>query len=275
MTAVTLIATMAAVLPASIAHAQASADFPDVSENHWAYLVVFVFVVKGLVKGYPDGKFLGDRSLTRYEFATVVERLLEPVADMKAGAAPTTGVTQDDLNKIQVLVDKFQPQLDAIQADVTKAQADIATLRQNIADLRQDVQDTKDLAGKAQDTANASYGFGSKRKFSIGGYIQARYITAGGDDQTDPNKLHYPSGKAAANNAYNGTYQSGTNASVAEVRRARLKFVGQASQHTKYTIQIDTNGNSTTTPVSVREGSIAYTFNDGNPSRNLTLLAGI
>lgn len=270
-----MIAATAVVLPASVAHAQSSADFPDVQENHWAYQAVHDLAEKGLVKGYPDGKFLGNRSLTRFEFATVVERLLETINDMKAGSAPTTGVTQDDLNKIQVLIDKFQPQLDAIQADVTQAKADIDGLRQNISDLRQDIQDAKDLATKAQGTADNSYGFGSKRKFQITGYIQGRYIAASSSEQTDPNKLHYPTGKAANSSAYNGTYQANTNSAVAEVRRSRIKFVGQSTVHTKYVIQLDANSNNTATPVSVREGNINYTFNDGNANRNLTLTAGI
>lgn len=273
--AVALIALAATGASVSIAHAQTNVDFPDVKENHWAYQAVHELADKGLVKGYPDGKFLGDRALTRFEFATVVARLLDTIGDMKAGAAPTSGVTQDDLNKIQVLVDKFQPQLDAIQANVTKAQSDIDTLRQEIDDLRQDVQDTKDIAGKAQDTANNSYGFGSKRKFQISGYLQARYITAGSDEQSDPNKLHYPTGKAAASSPYNGTYMANGNSATPEVRRSRVKFYGQVSQHTRYTIQLDASSNNSATPVSVREGNFSYTFNDGNPSHNATLTAGI
>jgi len=262
------------VAAVGVAQAQSTADFPDVRENHWAYQAVRDLADKGLVKGYPNGEFLGDRPLTRFEFATVVERLLETVSDVKAGAAPSTVVTQDDLNKIQVLVDKFQPQLDAIEADVAKARADIDALRQNISDLRTDVQDAKDLANKAQSTADASYGVGSKRKFQISGYVQGRYYAATSHEQTDPGKLHFPSGVAAPSNPVNGTYAAGTNGATFQVRRSRLKFFGQVTKNTRYTIQIDASGNSASTPVSTREGWVSYTFNNGDPAKNLTASVG-
>ncbi|MGO8670555.1 MAG: S-layer homology domain-containing protein [Capsulimonadaceae bacterium] len=169
---VLLTAATAVVLAAGAVYAQGSTVFPDVPQNHWAYQEVHDLADKGLVKGYLNGQFLGSRAMTRYEFATVIDRLLQTISDMKAGTTPTTGVTQDDLDKIQVLVDKFQPELDAIQADVSKAKSDIDDLRQNVAELRQDAQDTKALANQAENTANQalatanrSYGTSLSRKF--------------------------------------------------------------------------------------------------------------
>lgn len=46
--------------------------FPDIPENHWAYEAVAAMAKNGLVQGYPDGTFKGDRSLTRYEFAQII-----------------------------------------------------------------------------------------------------------------------------------------------------------------------------------------------------------
>ncbi|WP_218025627.1 porin [Capsulimonas corticalis] len=278
-----------AVVAAPAAQAQGT-SFPDVPQNHWAYTSVQSLADKGLVKGYPNGQFLGNRALTRYEFATVVDRLLQTIADMKSGATPTNAVTQDDLNKIQVLVDSFKTELTAIQADVTKAQADIAELRGNVEDLRQDVLDTKDLANKAQDTANNSYGVGAKRKFQISGYIQARYFDATGSDNQDPksvNHLTYPHGKVPGNSPYNGTYASGSNGASFIVRRSRLKFTGQLTQNTRYAIQLDASGfaSPTSTPnssnassnaaVSVREGNATYAFGNGDPAKNLSITAGM
>lgn len=51
--------------------------FPDVPENHWAYGYVKGLADKGIVEGYPDGMFKGDRTMTRYEFAAIVYRALE------------------------------------------------------------------------------------------------------------------------------------------------------------------------------------------------------
>ena len=51
--------------------------FPDVASNHWAYEAVSDLSRHGLVEGYPDGTFGGDRLLTRYEFAEIVYRALQ------------------------------------------------------------------------------------------------------------------------------------------------------------------------------------------------------
>ena len=56
--------------------------FPDVPENHWAYVYVKKLTDRGLLEGYPDGEFKGDRTITRYtitryEFAAIFSRALE------------------------------------------------------------------------------------------------------------------------------------------------------------------------------------------------------
>ena len=51
--------------------------FPDVASNHWAYEAVSELSHRGLVEGYPDGTFGGDRLLTRYEFAEIVYRAIQ------------------------------------------------------------------------------------------------------------------------------------------------------------------------------------------------------
>lgn len=51
--------------------------FPDVPSNHWAYEAVSDLSRRGLVEGYPDGTFGGDRMMTRYEFAQIVYRAMQ------------------------------------------------------------------------------------------------------------------------------------------------------------------------------------------------------
>lgn len=57
--------------------ADRSTLFPDVPNNHWAYAAVSDLSRRGLVEGYPDGTFGGDRMLTRYEFAQIVYRAVQ------------------------------------------------------------------------------------------------------------------------------------------------------------------------------------------------------
>jgi len=50
--------------------------FPDVPQNHWAYEYVSILKGNGVIEGYPDGSFGGDRPMTRYEFATMLYRAM-------------------------------------------------------------------------------------------------------------------------------------------------------------------------------------------------------
>lgn len=74
--------------------------FPDVAANHWAYEAVSDLSRRGLVEGYPDGTFGGDRLLTRYEFAQIVYRAIQD------------GVTLDDR-----LVTEFSPEMALFRVD--------------------------------------------------------------------------------------------------------------------------------------------------------------
>ena len=74
--------------------------FPDVASNHWAYEAVSDLSRRGLVEGYPDGTFGGDRLLTRYEFAQIVYRALQ------------TGVQVDEQ-----LVTEFSPEMALFRVD--------------------------------------------------------------------------------------------------------------------------------------------------------------
>lgn len=50
--------------------------FPDVPQNHWAYEYVAQLAGNGMIEGYPDGNFAGDRPMTRYEFAAILYRAM-------------------------------------------------------------------------------------------------------------------------------------------------------------------------------------------------------
>ena len=80
--------------------ADRSTLFPDVPNNHWAYVAVSDLSRRGLVEGYPDGTFGGDRMLTRYEFAQIVYRAIQ------------NGVVVDDR-----LVSEFSPEMALFRVD--------------------------------------------------------------------------------------------------------------------------------------------------------------
>lgn len=74
-------------------------DFPDVPENHWAYEAISRLAGNGIIEGYPDGEYHGERTMTRYEMATIIYNALK------------RGV-QADAN----LVREFQPELSMIES---------------------------------------------------------------------------------------------------------------------------------------------------------------
>lgn len=77
--------------------------FPDVPENHWAYMMVQDLAYKGIVVGYPDGNFSGDRTLTRYEFAVALDRAI------------SAGYMNPELGRA---IKEFKPELDGIYANM-------------------------------------------------------------------------------------------------------------------------------------------------------------
>ena len=48
--------------------------FPNVPGNYWGYEAVVKLAGNGTIKGYPDGTFQGDRTMTKYEFASMLYR---------------------------------------------------------------------------------------------------------------------------------------------------------------------------------------------------------
>ena len=83
--------------------------FPDVPANHWAYEYVTKLKQAGILTGYPDGNFDGDRMMTRYEFAAIVYRAI------MAGAASNPALNQD--GTLDKLANEFSSEMKYIRID--------------------------------------------------------------------------------------------------------------------------------------------------------------
>ena len=75
--------------------------FPDVPENHWAYEYVKELAKQGVIDGYPDGTFKGDRMMTRYEFAAILYKAM-----------------QKGINVNKKILDEFEVELERFRIDV-------------------------------------------------------------------------------------------------------------------------------------------------------------
>ena len=69
-------AAIAACFACAVVTASAANPFTDVSADDWAYQAVASLSDEGVIDGYPDGTFRGDKHVTRYEIAQIVARLM-------------------------------------------------------------------------------------------------------------------------------------------------------------------------------------------------------
>lgn len=83
----------------SVINPNMSKDFPDVPENHWAYEAVSRLAGNGVIQGYEDGKYHGDRTMTRYEMAEIIYNALSKGAKAE-----------------KKLVEEFKPELQVMAA---------------------------------------------------------------------------------------------------------------------------------------------------------------
>lgn len=112
--------------------------FPDVPENHWAYDYIDSLQKRGIIEGYPDGNFGGDRSCTRYEYAAMLYRALEK-------GFPVDGR----------LLKEFEAELGRIRIDRIKGADDDANKVERVR--VNDYEDRDDYGSKlAQVVANAA-----------------------------------------------------------------------------------------------------------------------
>ena len=90
----------------------AANPFSDVSPDDWAYQAVSDLSDQGVVEGYPDGTFKGERNMTRYELAQVIARLMaredQLNAEQKATLDKLAGEYADELANLGVRVSNLE-----------------------------------------------------------------------------------------------------------------------------------------------------------------------
>lgn len=104
--------------------------FPDVPDAHWAKDAVAALAAKGLVEGYPDGTFKGDRAASRWEVAMVVARLLSKMENEHA-----TFATKAELDEVRKLANALREELDALGVRVTNLEENVDRLDLRVTEL--------------------------------------------------------------------------------------------------------------------------------------------
>lgn len=148
-----------------------AAEFEDVPWDHWAYDAVASLAEKGIIVGYPDGTFKGNRPLTRYEFACAlrnaierleaemsapadVESLKRAIEDLKARveALEKQGAPADLANRVAALEQKLATA--ATKEELAAVRNEVAALRQQVAGISvtpEDIQTLRRLVNEFRD----------------------------------------------------------------------------------------------------------------------------
>lgn len=93
------------------ASAYAANPFSDVPAGHWAYDAVNKLAAEGVVEGYPDGTYGGDRLMTRYEMAQIVAKAMAKGANVDKLAAEFAG----ELDSLGVRVANLEKKADNVR----------------------------------------------------------------------------------------------------------------------------------------------------------------
>jgi Carbohydrate-selective porin, OprB family/S-layer homology domain len=99
-------------------------ELSDVQPTDWAFQAVQSLIANyGILSGYPDDTFRGDRTLTRYEFAAALSQLLEQLTNSNATDSSVNGLSETDLAIVQRLQSEFAQELAALNTQLTDLEA--------------------------------------------------------------------------------------------------------------------------------------------------------
>ena len=158
--------SVAAILVLAIASPAFAQPFADVPTDHWAFDAIAELAAKGIIEGFPDGTFKGDRGVSRYEVAIIVARILARIEAIKIPApAPAAApqVTRTDVQTIQRLVNEFRAELAALGVRTTAVEEELTALKAkttNVSvsgDLRIRYQFYPDATNSASQFASPRY----------------------------------------------------------------------------------------------------------------------
>jgi hypothetical protein len=187
------VATVLVVAIASPAFAQ---PFADVPTDHWAFDAIAELAANGIIEGFPDGTFKGDRGVSRYEVAIIVARILARIEAIKipapAAPAPAPQVTRTDVQTIQRLVNEFRAELAALGVRTTAVEEELTALKAKTSNvtIKGDMRlryNMSGLAAPAFTTAQYRQRITLTGRVSDGATVTTRVRTSGtGGSQISP-----------------------------------------------------------------------------------------
>ena len=149
--------------------------FPDVPADQWARDAVAQLAAKGLIEGYPDGTFKGDRYSTRWEVAMVLARLLAKTEQVESAFA-----SKDDAETLKKLLVEYKEELEAFGVRVDALEKGYAVLDKRVDDLEKiKFYGNLDMLYLGQQVGGQLATAGQLNAFSVNDWTNGRPISNG------------------------------------------------------------------------------------------------
>lgn len=158
----------------SMAFVTSVSQLSDVQPTDWAFQALQSLVERyGVIAGYPDGTFRGNRAITRYEFAAGLNAALDRINELVA-AGNANLIRKEDLAILQRLQDEYAAELSTLRGRVDSLEAHTAQLEANQfstttklnAEVITAVTDTfGDRVGGNDDDSNAIFAYRTRLNF--------------------------------------------------------------------------------------------------------------
>ncbi|HEY3332264.1 MAG TPA: porin [Capsulimonadaceae bacterium] len=213
-------AILAALVALSAAPAQAATQVP---KDDWSYTAVQDLASQGLLEGYPkSAAIFGDRTVNRYEMATLISRVVDRVTNDPAAAKAAAPKTIDEISK---LVQAYGVELAVLGTDVSNLKLGVASL----TDTAIDHQKQLDKLAKTK----VESGFG---KIKFDGLLQAWYLAGSKEVTNFGSGQGTGLGISGAQNSVSNTFR---------IRRSELKFSGSINPQAYWVAMFDASKDQT------------------------------
>lgn len=229
-------ALLIAVAPMS--YAAAGQAFTDVPAGHWAYDSLNRLAENGVLKGYPDGSFKGDKVVTRYALSLIVANMLSNIE-----AIGKDQVSEDDLLEVEKLTMEFAEELSSMGVKIKNIDEDLKNVKEDLTYLKADVKDIKDYFENSAEKVKLSgdmlirnYDYGMDKTRSADEHRTESVLRLQFDAKVDDNVFVRARWNVLGNNSnvngqqWRGNHWVGDNKETGDVEIAYVKITDAFNQ---------------------------------------------
>ena len=113
--------------------------FSDVPQGHWAFDAINSLTSKGIIKGYEDGTFGGNKVVSRYHLAVIISRMLASIEQRPEA------ISRADLKVVERLTIEFADELSLMNISVKSLEKELFGIKKDVSTLKTDIKNIKDF----------------------------------------------------------------------------------------------------------------------------------